>query len=308
MAFDPATVAASLAASGVAVWAVVRWFGKKSIEHLLDRRIEAFKAALERETGDVAAEREYRFEARKRLAAVIGPLRFQLIQAAILYRDRVTNFVRFEYVPRLDGYFGRSTLYRLARLIALLELIERQMTHLDFSVDPAMLELIQLRGTIFDALCDSSVLLDHPGANWNSQEQHLFRDEVTVIGTAMMTQPEGEAVRVVRVDEFAKELGDGSRGYLEPLAGQIDRLDPTMTPVLWLRLLAVACRCDALVAAEPVAAALSSGQFAVAPLIDASRDPYIVANRSAYVALMEGLRRVDGARAAGDATIAMPRP
>jgi hypothetical protein len=308
MAFDLATVFVSLAGSGVVVWGAARWLGEKSIDHLLERRIEAFKSALERETGDVAAEREYRFEARKRLAAVIGPLRFQLIQAAILYRDRVTNFVRFEYVPRLDNYFGRSTLYRLARLIAVLELIERQMTHLDFSVDPAMLELMQLRGTIFDALCDSSVLLGHPGVNWNRQEQHLFRDEVTVIGTAMMTQPQGEAIRVVRVDEFAALLGDGSLGYLEPLAGQINRLDPTTTPVLWLRLMAVACRCDALVAAEPVAAALSSGQFAVAPLVDASRDPFIAANRSAYLALMEGLRRVDGAMPAGDTTMVIPRP
>ncbi len=296
IAADITTVLLSLGGSGALALLAVKWFGEKSIDHAFDRRLEAFKAELERETGDADAEREYRFEARKRLAAVIGPLRFQLIQAAIFYRDRVTAIARYRYDTRLHRYFGRSTLYRLARLLALIELIERQMAYLDFSVDGAMIKLMRFRAEVFDALSGGDVLLGHPGADWTQQAEHLFRDEIPVIATAMMTQPAGEAVRVVRVDEFNAVLGPGTGQvtYLQPLADQIARLDPTKTPILWLRLVAVAALCDGLVGDEPLAASLGGDPFDPAQLLDASADGHVVAHRADFDALLAAMQAPRG--------------
>lgn len=290
MAVDLLALAVSLAGSGVAAWGAVKWFGDKVVDHALERRIEAFKSELERQTGDVAAEREYRFEARKRLAAVIGPLRFQLIQAAVLYNDRINGVARFRYTMSLQRYFGRSTLFRLGRLIAVIELIERQMAYLDFSVDDAMAGLMAFRAEVFEALSGGAMAFGHPKADWTRQAQHLFRDEITVIGTAMMTQSPDGVVRVVRVDEFNAVLGDGTTGYLEPLAGQIAGLDPTTTPILWLRLVAIAVLCDALVAGEPLRHALRAEAVDIETLVGASADGHVVAERTAIVAALVALR------------------
>lgn len=297
---DIGTILLSLGGSGALALFAVKWFGERSVDHAFARRLEAYKSELSRATGDEAAEREYRFEARKRLASVIGPLRFQLLQAAILYRDRISAVARFKYAVSMQRYFGRSTLYRIGRLLALIELIERQAVYLDFSVDASMIDLMRFRAGVFDALSDGRVVLDHPDADWTQQVEHLFRDEITVIATAMMTQPVGEGIRVIRVDEFNAVLGDASTGFLEPLTGQISRLNPTTTPVLWLRLVAVAALCDALVSSEPLAKALGGEAFDHAQLLDASGDAYITSHRAEYASVIGGLRAPFPARDATD--------
>ena len=109
-----------VASSGVA--GVMVWLSKTAIQHRLNAALETRKselareledhkgalaaelarekaeiegqvrAAVERELGDAAAQRQYEFEARKRLYTAIGPLRFQLIMACRDFAARIANW------------------------------------------------------------------------------------------------------------------------------------------------------------------------------------------------------------------------
>jgi hypothetical protein len=53
---------------------------------------------------------------------------------------------------------------------------------------------------------------------------------------------------------------------------------------MWLRLAAVAVICDALLQSESaLAEALGAKPFSIAPLVDASTDAFIAANRDGYL-------------------------
>ncbi|PZN96987.1 MAG: hypothetical protein DCF31_02280 [Alphaproteobacteria bacterium] len=283
MAIDVSTLIAAVLGAGTTAFAVLQWSSKP----FFDRHLEAYKTGLSRDNalllGDAEADRKYRFEARQRLHNAVGPLRFQLIQTAVQVRDRIFNIVEYGHDLGTRGYFYRSTLYRTCRLIALLELIEREMGYADFSVDDAMLRIVRFRRLVFQAFSGSWFLLDHPGCDWTIEREHLFRDTLPVIAAAMLTAGANGQNRVVRVDEFNAVLAQG-RGYLEPIATQIAALDPRETPVLWLRIIAVAAICDALLRSEPqLADALGAkDNYDFAPLLAASDDPFIAANCAAY--------------------------
>lgn len=281
MAIDIATLIASVLGAGTTAFAVLQWSSKP----FFDSRLEALKAELSRDNaltlGDAEADRKYRFEARQRLYTAVGPLRFQLIQSAVFVRDRITNNASHPYSFASRGYFYRSTLYRLARLIGLLELIEREMAYFDFSVDESMLRLVRFRALIFEALSGSDFLLDHPARDYSSEREHVFRDTLPVIAVSMLTATtSGE--RLIRVDEFNAVLAQGGP-YLEPLASQIAALDPHETPVMWLRMVAIAAVCNALLESETaLAEALGAKRYVFEKMLAASDDAFIAANRDAY--------------------------
>ena len=279
MAIDLATLLASVLGAGTTAFAVLQWGSKP----FFDRHLETHKAELSRANaltlGDADADRKYRFEARQRLNTAVGPLRFQLVQAAVQMRDRTLNIVEYKHNLGQGGYFYRSTLFRLARLIALLEMIEAQIAYVDFSVDDSMVRILRFRSLIFQAMSGSWFLLDHPGCDWTREHEHVFRDTLPVLAISMMADG-AEGPRLIRVDEFNSLLGDG---FLAPLAGQIGRLHPDRTPVMWIRIIAVAAVCDALLRSETaLAEALGAKDYDFGPLLDASLDPFILANRDAY--------------------------
>lgn len=299
-------------AGGATALAAVKFLGEKAVDHALERRMEEVRNELARETalitarvddslhrateltlGDAAAERDYRFEARKRLYAAIGPLRFQLLQAAILFRDRLISHARHPYtLDFTKRYYAQSTLYRLARLICLTELIERQIAIHDFSVDTDMLRLVRFRTALFDALSDGKVPGQHPKVDWSQPLEHLYRDSLLVIGTSMMTVDVDEkAPRAIRFDEFYHVLGQGG-DFLQPLVGQLERLDPTRTPIFWLRLSAIAALCDGLLSGDPVAEALGAEEVDLAKLLEASADDYVVQHRADFMAMLNRQRAI----------------
>lgn len=282
MAIDVSTLIASVLGAGTTAFAVLQWSSKP----FFDKHLETYKTKLSHENalllGDATADRQYRFEARQRLYKAVGPLRFQLIQSTVQVRDRIINIVEYKHDLASRGYFYRSTLYRLGRLIALLEFIEREMAYSDFSVDDSMLRIVRFRALIFQAFSGSWFLLGHPDCDWAVEREHLFRDTLPVIATAMLTASPGGSERIVRVDEFNSALSLGG-GYLEPLTTQIASLHPRDTPVLWLRIVAVAAICDALLRSEArIADALGAKDYDFSPLLAASDDPFVMANRPAY--------------------------
>ena len=144
------SVLSSLGISAATAWSL----SDKLVVYRLRRHIEKYKTELQKELekektlwqaevrkesevyiGEKAAEREYKYEARKRLYHATGALRLQLLvacqSAALRFKSHCS---KESFQINLERYYGRSTLYRLLRPIAIAELIERQMAYADFQL------------------------------------------------------------------------------------------------------------------------------------------------------------------------------
>lgn len=65
------------------------------------------------------------------------------------------------YEMHTGGHFLRSTVYRLLRLLAMAELIERQIAYADFTVDPDMRPLLKFKRQRSQCLSSSDVSPGH---------------------------------------------------------------------------------------------------------------------------------------------------
>jgi len=135
MPMDIPTILTSFGISAAGAWALARAL----VNHRLSKDLERYKSEWQRELeaekvtlsgkvrqqvettlADRTADREYELEARKRLYQVIGPPKFQLLIACRDASRRIEEHAqRIEYSTRLEGYYGRSTLYRLVRPLAI---------------------------------------------------------------------------------------------------------------------------------------------------------------------------------------------
>ena len=77
-----------------------------------------------------------------------------------------------------SAHYGRSTIYRLLRPLAVAQLIERVMGVVDFSVDAGAVGLLRFGATAERMLSSDDIVMDHPGVDWGRQTQHLFRDNL----------------------------------------------------------------------------------------------------------------------------------
>lgn len=188
--------------------AAARWLSGRLIDHRLAKDLLAYRTHIDRDLAsfrseldarvaaagaelaaklrqdvesylaDRSVERQYAFEARKRLYAAIGPLRVQLLSASADLVARVIGMGRGQerFRVTLDTYFGRSTAYRLIKIFALLELVERQMAYADFSGEPTVSVLLKLKRAAYRAMCSGKIVLEHPQAHWDEQTStHISR-------------------------------------------------------------------------------------------------------------------------------------
>lgn len=161
-----------LSSAGVSL-VTAGWLAQKLVEHRLTKDLETFKTQQEEKLelekaewdgrvrqkvetvlAERAADRDYVLQARKRLYSAIGPLKFQLLVACRDLSGRIKRHATFDEQERIDvdDYYGRSTLYRILRPIALTELVERQISYADFGVDPDAVNLLTLKKNIFGVL------------------------------------------------------------------------------------------------------------------------------------------------------------
>ena len=313
---DIATVASAVLSSGVVSLGAARWLTTRLVDHRLakdlknhqenldeklatsksqlDERLASVKAEVEagfrrrveEYLGDKAAERQYRQDARKRLYTAIGPLRFQLVTACAEFANRVDRIGRGSqpYQTSLQGYFGRSTVFRLLRLFAITELIERQMSQADFSVDPSTVDLLRFKQAAFRCISSSTVSLDHPKVNWSEQIEHVFHDTLSIIAAAMVVNDiDSKQARAMRFDEFNRFVSDaGWLTTIHPVPRLVENFSPSTKPILWVRLVALGQLCNAFVTREGPAVGISPESFDGTRMLGASTDEYLVAQRDRY--------------------------
>jgi len=241
--------------------------------------------------GDRAADRQYRLDARKRLYSAIGPLRFQLIIASGELANRVANIGTGTqpYSLSIGGYFGKSTAFRMLRVFGLAELIERQVTHADFSVDPATIDLLRFKTAAFRCLSSGSVSLGHPREDWSEQVEHIFYDTLTNIAAAMIVSDDA-GHRIMRFDEFSAFLADADgRKRLDPLPRLFDNFTATRKPLFWLRLVALANVCMSFGRSEGPQIGVIPDDLQIAELLQAAQDEFIDSHLDTYKKTFDSL-------------------
>lgn len=319
---DLSTILSSLVSAGVVSIGVARWLAKRIVDHRLtkdlkgyqeqlDEKLAASKAEMERRLaiskaeveallrreveeylGEKAAERQYRLDARKRLYAAIGPLRFQLVTACADFANRINRIGsgKQQYATSLKGYFGRSTVFRFLRLFGLSELIERQTAYADFSVDPAMINLLRFKYAAFRCLSSSTISLDHPKANWHEQVEHVFHDTLSMIAAAMIvTEGDGQQ-RMMRFDEFNGFISNPEKlSMIHPIPRLMEDFSISEKPILWVRFVALAELCIAFVQREGPALGIAAEPHVGSKLLNASSDEFLSLNHDRYCEILKSV-------------------
>jgi hypothetical protein len=307
---DLATVIAALSSSVGVSAATAAWLSRALVSHQLQKDLEAFKSELDRDRiiekaevegtirqaveerlGELEAERQYAFEARKRLYTAIGPLRFQLLLACRELAGRVQQHgLRRMYDVRLTAYYGRSTLFRILRPICLAELIEKQIAYADFSVDAGAVDLLRFQGAALAAFSGGSLVDGHPRVDWNAEREHVFFDHLRLSAHALVVQQPGGFERATHFHEFDLLLRDSSRvDELAPFPEILERMSPSATPLFWLRLVAYGNLCNEFVNRTGTGIGFERRSYPVAELLAVTEDPVISSQLAAYVERCETL-------------------
>jgi hypothetical protein len=231
---------------------------------------------VETQLGELGAQRQYEYDARRRLYLAIGPLRFQLLLACRDFAGRVHAMgEREKYAFELDGYYARSTIYRVLKPIALAALIEEQMTITDFSVDKDAIDILRFGRAVKRIFSGHELVEGHPNVNWLAQVEHLYADSLSSVAQALIDRGNDKNARILRFEEFNNKVE--SAGWLEfwPLDALFDNFDASRKPILWLRLVAYAQVCNNLVARQGRNCGFGDDPFDTATLLSRSGDAFI---------------------------------
>jgi hypothetical protein len=294
-----------LSATGASVL-TAHWLAKRLVDHRLKRDIEVLKADFAKEKvtwegrvktevetvlGNRASDRQYEFEARKRLYTAIGPLRFQLLTACRDLEGRVKAIgLRDTYSTDLQHYYGRSTLYRMLQPLVLAVLVERQMAYADFSVDVAALYVLHFRRNGFAAFSGGNLVEGRGDHNWNRQEQHIFNDRLAIVINALVINDNTGSQRCARPHEFEEitQKAD-AKEVLAPFPRIMADFTPQSKPLFWLRLVAYGYLCNAYINKCGLDVGFERRDFPLEQLLRRSDDPQILAALPEYLGRCKSL-------------------
>lgn len=286
------TTVVALVSGFLSSWLTYRYVKRQEIidqttlEGEVRKEVEAF-------LGDRSAEREYNLEARKRLYQAIGPLRFQLVVACRDAASRLGDHgVNHPYKMKMNTYYGRNTLYRILRPLAIAELIEQQITYADFAVDQTAVELLRLKRAANASLKDSEPILNHPKANWSAQDQHLFSGTLNRLANSLTIPDENASNkrRPMYFHEFEDFiLQKKNEAQFAPLMDILQDFAIREKPIFWARLVCLGYICNEYVRKAGETIGFKPVQLDLDRLLQASKDDYILSNLEGYKAAFRSL-------------------
>ncbi|MGZ4991142.1 MAG: hypothetical protein ACXV8S_10285 [Methylobacter sp.] len=288
------------------------WLGKAIVSHRLAKDLEDYKARWESELteesiklsgsikkevdnylGEQSARREYELEAKKRLYQAIGPLRFQLLLACRDVAHRIEGHgLRKAYDMNPSYFYGRNTIYRILKPLAICELIEEQVAYADFAVDESALDALLFKKSCSLAFSGSEVLCKHPEIDWSSQKQHLFFDTLTEAALALVSK-EGGNIRILSFHEFKNQYDQlTSNSGLQDLVKIFDGFTMDSKPLFWLRLVSYGHNCREFVGTAGKDLKFEYSHFNIEALIRKSNDKYVLSNIKDYKsAIIKSVKR-----------------
>lgn len=299
------TIGTSLGGALAIAWWVAQEFIKNKLQRSLEATKSEFQLELARDKALVdgivrkeveiqlsenAAQIQYELEARRRLYLSIGPLRSQLLMACRDVSGRVEAMgLRERYKLDFASYYGRSTAYRLLRPLAIAELIEEQIALADFFVDPAAVDFLRFRRTVTRIFSSGDPVGDHPQLNWNTQDQHVFADSLSIVTDALIDR--SAASRMLRFREFDELLTKKGARVIAPFDRLLEGFEPGVKPVLWIRLVAYANACNELVK-RAGGNAFEPHEVPVEELLIQAKDEHITGQLQMFVDRVNAVRLV----------------
>lgn len=231
-----------------------------------DEQLELLRAKLQEAQKERDAQRDYRYEATKRLYTELQPLLFQLAEACESAYRHTRGIARAARQGHLDvgkenwlkdGYYLRATVYRLLIPGALVGLIQRRLTYVDLTLDLALSQQYRFARTAlgiwnsgFD-LAAAAPAVDYRPHDTNAERlaaedpkvfglQHLFAGQIDRIA-GRLTVSDGEHMPRHRGfgefdDSYDEDLA--VRRDLAPAMALFTDFHPRTHPVLWRMLLA----------------------------------------------------------------------
>jgi hypothetical protein len=189
----------------------------------------------------------------------------------------------------IRGYYGRSTLYRLLRPLAIAELIEHQIAYADFAVDAFAIDCLRFKQSATRILSGGEIVGGHPSVDWSCECEHAFSDSITSVANALVTSDGAGGSRPVRFDEFQRLT---SFDAFEPFVGLLRDFAIASKPLLWLRLIALARACSAFVSRAGAPIGIDSEPLEPKSLVQLVDDRHIQENLATYLSGIEQAARL----------------
>jgi hypothetical protein len=219
-------------------------------EQRRDEAVRKLQADIDASARERDAQRDYEYEARKRLYSEIQPLLFQLGEASELCFERIVRlqeFRAFRQLEDVESFLVGSTVHRLMAPMALVHLIQRRLTAVDLRLDPTLhaqyvvaRELLQTFGR-GEELAGVEPALEY---SWTSDDdrQHLGSSESEMMIELLLVTEEDGTRRCASYPEFeARYFRDAEVRELSlPVRRWLHGGNPRTKPVLWRLLLSQA--------------------------------------------------------------------
>ena len=222
---------------------------------------------------------DYESNARQRLYKAIGPLRLQLLFATRDLASRVRAHLDAEswnMNPR--EYYAKSFMYRILRPLAIGTLIERQMSYADFTVDRQTLDLLRFNANSYRIMSGREAILEHPKADWSSQSQHLYRDNLAAAAATLIVDQGDSGGVIVDFAQFSELLKDPANyPAIAPLAALFENCESFLceNSILWVRIVGYAYACNRLLEVHGKSLGFATPEFPLNRLLGGTEDDFI---------------------------------
>jgi hypothetical protein len=238
-------------------------FWGQRIKHEDDEQLERLKSKLLDWQGERNAQRDYRYEAMKRLYTDLQPLLFQLAElcdSAYLHTRGLARTARNGNLgagPQSwlddpeDDYYLLSTVYRVLVPVAVIELMRRRLTFVDLTVDQELAEQYRFARALastwnsgFDIAGKDPELAYRPhdphAASLAAEApgvyglQHLYAGEVDAVASCLVVADPDGRVRPRTYGEFEEaHRQPAARDRVAPAVELFTAFHPRTHPVLW---------------------------------------------------------------------------
>ncbi|MFW9889650.1 MAG: hypothetical protein ACFFER_15790 [Candidatus Thorarchaeota archaeon] len=272
-----ATVVVAIITSGASLLvAFIGYFtARKSQQDL-----ELLRSELAERRAQKNARIEYEYDARQRLYREFEPLLFQLVELSEVALDRIRGLARTARLGSLgdkgwlsfQGYYFRSTLYRLLAPMAVVRMIQYRLTFMDLHLEPFIRAQYTLAKKLYSSfnkdwrLANTEPKLDYdpdflddkddkvreelriknPAKYWR---QGIYAGTLDKAVNALIERGEEGSLRYLSFGEFEK-LVESRKSDLESVRYLFTLFHPYTKPVLWRILIVQAYLYYALIRAQ----------------------------------------------------------
>jgi len=231
------------------------------------------------------AQLDYELDAKKRLYEAVGPLRLQLLLAARDVARRFKMHHKSNWDMRPEGYYVKSCVYRLLAPLAVGQLIEKQMSIVDFTVDSDAISLLTFITAAERMLTGNDVVLDHPEVDWSSQSQHIFRDNLRAAAYKLIISEPGEPNRLMSFAEFHSTYDLLETEALRDLGMIFKNCEHSLAEntIFWVRVTGYAYACaDLLKSRSAASLGFGTRELHIEEMIRATKDEHFISQMNLY--------------------------